>query len=100
MFIAYVSASAQAANEFELRAILKRTSGGDNDTELNELTVVPRTAPSLVIVVTTATPVAKQPSASRKLRCANVICAMPQKGTPAWRASVMPAQRAGPQMAD
>src|SRR5262249_1627246 len=76
---AYVSASAQAANELELRAILKRTSGGDNDTELNELTVVPRRMPSLVIVVTTATPVGKQPSASRKLRCANVICAIPRK---------------------
>src|SRR5712671_6634830 len=75
--MAYVSASPQAANELELRAILNRTSGGDNDTELNELTVVPRRAPSRVIVVTTATPVGNRPSASRKLRGANVICAGP-----------------------
>ena len=57
--------------------MLKRTSGGDNETELNELTVVPRRVPSLVTVVTTATPVGKKPSASRKLRWANVICAVP-----------------------
>jgi hypothetical protein len=75
--MAYVSASLQAANELALRAILKRTSGGDSDTELNELTVVPRRVPPLAIVVTTATPVGKRPSASRKLRGAIVIYGSP-----------------------
>src|SRR5215468_963877 len=53
--------------------MLKRTSGGDSDTELNELTVAPIRAPSFVTVVTTATPVGKSPRASRKLRSVKVI---------------------------
>src|SRR6516165_631216 len=53
--------------------MLKSTSGGNNDTELNELTVAPMRVPSLVMVVTTATPVGKRPSASLKLRSVNVI---------------------------
>src|SRR4029077_15728042 len=53
--------------------MLKRTSGGDNDTELNELTVAPIRVPSVVTVVTTATPVGKSPRASRKLRSVKVI---------------------------
>jgi hypothetical protein len=53
--------------------MLKRTSGGDNDTELNELTVAPMRLPSFVTVVTTATPVGKSPRASRKLRSVKVI---------------------------
>jgi hypothetical protein len=73
MLIAYIVASAHAANELAVRAMLKRTSGGDNETELKELTVVPIRAPCLVIVVTTATPVGKRPSAFRKLRCSNAM---------------------------
>jgi hypothetical protein len=53
--------------------MLKRTSGGDNDTELNELTVAPIRVPSFVTVVTTATPVGKSPRASRKFRPVKVI---------------------------
>jgi len=53
--------------------MLKRTSGGDNDTELNELTVAPIREPSFVTVVTTATPVGKSPRASRKFRSVKVI---------------------------
>jgi hypothetical protein len=53
--------------------MLKRTSGGDNDTELKELTVAPIRVPSVVTVVTTATPVGKSPRASRKLRSVKVI---------------------------
>jgi hypothetical protein len=53
--------------------MLKRTSGGDNDTELNELTVAPIRVPSFITVVTTATPVGKSPRASRKLRSVKVI---------------------------
>jgi hypothetical protein len=59
--------------------MLKRTSGGDNDTELNELTVAPIRVPSSVTVVTTATPVGKSPRASLKLRSVNVI----------WRALIV-----------
>src|SRR5215831_10986310 len=68
-----MAASHQAVKDFDVRAILKRTSGGDNDTELNELTVAPTRVPSPVIVVTTATPVGKRPRASRKLRSVIVI---------------------------
>src|SRR5215831_13971643 len=68
-----MSASHQVVNDFEVRAILKRTSGGDSETELNELTVAPTRVPSLVIVVTTATPVGKRPRASLKLRSENVM---------------------------
>src|SRR5262249_35147734 len=57
--------------------MLNRTSGGDNDTELNELTVAPIRVPSFVRVVTTATPVGKSPRASRKLRSVNVIWRAP-----------------------
>src|SRR5262245_33234066 len=45
--------------------MLNRTSGGSSDTELNELTVAPIRIPPSVTAVTTAMPVAKQPSASR-----------------------------------
>jgi len=65
--------SLEAAKDLEVRAMLKRTSGGDNDTELNELTVAPIREPSFVTVVTTATPVGKSPRASRKLRSVKVI---------------------------
>src|SRR5215475_11801885 len=68
-----MAASHQAVKDFDVRAILKRTSGGDNDTELNELTVAPTRVPSPVIVVTKATPVGKRPRASRKLRSVIVI---------------------------
>ena len=57
--------------------MLKRTSGGDNDTELNELTVAPIREPSFVTVVTTATPVGKSPRASRKFRSVKVIWRAP-----------------------
>ena len=57
--------------------MLKRTSGGDNETELKELTVAPIRVPSLVTVVTTATPVGNNPSASRKLRSVKVIFPRP-----------------------
>lgn len=85
-----MAASHQVVNDFDVRAILKRTSGGDNDTELNELTVAPTRVPSLVIVVTTATPVGKRPRASRKLRSVIVIApfllvqALPGQSRKAW----------------
>ena len=42
------------------------SSGGSSDTEVKLLTVNPAGVPSSVRQVTTVTPVAKQPSASRK----------------------------------
>src|SRR5918912_1539015 len=47
-------------------------SGGDSETELNELTVRPSRTPS-VMAVTIATPVAKRPSASRNCRSVNAM---------------------------
>ena len=47
---------------------LHSTSGGDSEAELKELMVSPSLLPSGASAVTTATPVAKRPSASRKLR--------------------------------
>ena len=47
------------------------TSGGDNETELNDWQVMPTGSP-LLIEVTTVTPVANSPSTSRKFRaCAS-----------------------------
>ena len=45
--------------------MLKRTSGGSSDSELNELTVMPSLRPSTAHV-TTQTPVGNCPSACRK----------------------------------
>ena len=50
------------------RAKLNNTSGGSSDTELKEFTVTAIARPSRSTVVTRVTPVAKQPSASRKAR--------------------------------
>src|SRR5690349_20947431 len=47
---------------------LHKTSGGESDTELNELHVRPIGAPSGPAMLTTVTPVPKQPSADRKSR--------------------------------
>ena len=47
------------------------TKGGVSDAELNELIVSPNLLPSGASAVTTATPVAKRPSASRKSRSEN-----------------------------
>src|ERR1700730_14247233 len=58
----------QAGNALALRAMLNKTSGGSSDTELKELTVAPRRAPSSVKPVITTTPEANRPSASRKSR--------------------------------
>src|SRR6266480_4593856 len=48
--------------------MLNSTSGGDSDTELNELIVSPRGSPASENAVTTATPVGNTLSASRKAR--------------------------------
>jgi hypothetical protein len=44
------------------------TNGGSSDSEANELMVTPADRPSSPTVVTTQTPEAKRPSASRKVR--------------------------------
>src|SRR4051794_41725710 len=44
------------------------SNGGSSDTEVKLLTVSPAGSPSSLRQVTTVTPVAKQPSASRKVR--------------------------------
>jgi hypothetical protein len=53
---------------------LQSTSGGLSDTELNELQVNPIGRPSVVMVVTTVTPVANMPSALRNSR-GSMVCA-------------------------
>ena len=53
----------------DVRARLHSTSGGLSETELNELAVRPTSVPSGARAVTTVTPVAKLPSASRNSRC-------------------------------
>src|SRR5206468_9789371 len=61
---AWVSAAALAA------CLYRQTSskGGSSDTEVKLLTVSPAGSPASLRQVTTVTPVAKQPSASRKVR--------------------------------
>jgi hypothetical protein len=44
------------------------TIGGSSETEAKELTVIPICSAALDVVVTTATPVGKQPSAVRNAR--------------------------------
>jgi hypothetical protein len=44
------------------------SSGGSSDTEVKLLTVIPAGSPSSLTQVTTVTPVAKQPNASRRVR--------------------------------
>src|SRR5690242_20483478 len=65
-------ATCQAAKLRTARATENNTSGGSRETELNELTVIPR-SPSGARVVTTATPVGKAPSAFRNSLDVKVI---------------------------
>jgi hypothetical protein len=57
----------------EVRARLHTTSGGASDTEASELMVTPTGFPSAPPAVTTVTPVANCPSASRNARCAGGV---------------------------
>jgi hypothetical protein len=52
--------------------MLKRMSGGDNETELKELMVLPSLRPSSVTDVATMIPVENRPSASRSSRSEKV----------------------------
>jgi hypothetical protein len=56
------------ARDGEDRPRLHSTSGGSSDTEAKELMVTPTGTPSALRAVTTATPVANSPSASRRER--------------------------------
>src|SRR5665213_578031 len=53
------------------------TKGGDNDREVNEVTVIPANAPLGSCVVTTATPAAKCPNALRKSSAETAIVLRP-----------------------
>ena len=55
----------------ELRARQNRIRGGSSDTEEKELAVSPTGRPCSSRVVTTVTPVAKQPRASRRVRASD-----------------------------
>ena len=61
------SAAISAPNRSEALSRLHKISGGSSDTDANELMVSP-SAPPAPAAVTTATPVAKWPKASRKAR--------------------------------
>lgn len=54
-----------ASKLWESSPILQSTNGGFNETELKLLTVIPIFSPFVSRAVTTATPVAKHPSARR-----------------------------------
>src|SRR4051794_38684462 len=69
---AYRSTFVHAPKLWARRATLNRMRGGVSDTELNELTVIPKRSPA-VVAVTTATPVGNAPRASRKWRSFKVI---------------------------
>src|SRR5215467_10085705 len=56
-----------------LRPMENSTRGGSSDTELNELTVIPCSDPSLPRVAATTTPVGKAPSALRNSPHVNAI---------------------------
>src|SRR5215813_11009672 len=58
-----------------LHAMLKETSGGSSETELNELAVTPIGEPSWLTQVTIVTPVAKCPNARRRSQT-SVACAI------------------------
>ena len=57
------------------------TSGGSSDSEANALMVTPAGRPSSPTVVTTQTPEAKRPSASRKVRGSTVTAVRPNGET-------------------
>src|ERR1700722_19980612 len=66
MLMPHSWACSQTAKLCTVRATENSTSGGSSDTKLNELTVVPGSAPSGPRAVMMATPVGKVPSALRK----------------------------------
>ena len=49
------------------------SSGGSSDTEVKEFAVTPTGAPSGLTAVTTVTPVANRPKASRSSRCEKAL---------------------------
>ena len=68
-----LSVRAKVRDRSERRSMHHKTNGGVSDTDANELTVMPMAGRSPLSVVTTATPVGKQPSASRNARVSNSI---------------------------
>src|SRR5213595_2987214 len=84
---ASVSAAALAAFLYRQTS----NSGGSSDTEVKLLTVSPAGSPASFRQVTTVTPVAKQPSASRSVRGSCPLRYSPDVGWSAMREAIAPA---------
>src|SRR5215469_7578532 len=71
------------------------SSGGSSDTEVKEFAVTPTGSPSGRTAVTTVTPVANSPNASRRSRCVNELLKRVTSGSslPAARSALARAQR-------